>query len=217
MNATPRFEASRALFLALAVALSAAPALAQDTARGEVLFSLCAQCHNSDGSGNPETLAPAIAGLPAWFVTGQLKKFQSGGRGTHFDDISGMRMRPMSMWLRNDEDVASVAAYVSSLPKVNPAPTLKSGNAESGKMKYAPCTACHGVNGEGNQALNAPPLAGGSDWYQLTSLQKFKAGVRGTNPKDVTGMLMRPMSMTLADEQAMLDVIAYIATLTPAN
>ena len=106
---------------------------------------------------------------------------------------------------------------MAALPKVNPAPTLAGGNAEVGKQKYVPCIACHGMNGEGNQALNAPPLAGMSDWYQLTSLQKFKAGVRGTNPKDTTGMLMRPMSMTLADEQAMLDVIAYIATLTPAN
>ena len=219
MNATPRLEVSRALFLALAlaVALPAAPALAQDAARGEVLFSLCAQCHGSDGGGDPEALAPAIAGLPAWFVTGQLHKFRNGGRGTHFDDISGMRMRPMSMWLRDDADVANVAAYVSSLAKVNPAPTLEGGNAETGKQKYIPCVACHGVNGEGNQALNAPPLAGTSDWYQLTSLQKFKAGVRGTNPKDTTGMLMRPMSMTLADEQAMKDVLAYIATLTPAN
>jgi cytochrome c553 len=217
MNATPRLEAPRAVFLALAVALSAAPALAQDAARGEVLFSLCAQCHGSDGGGNPETLAPAIAGLPGWFVTGQLHKFRNGGRGTHFDDISGMRMRPMSMWLRNDEDVANVSAYVSALPKVKVATTLSGGNAEAGKAKYTPCVACHGMNGEGNQALNAPPLAGGSDWYQLTSLQKFKAGVRGTNPKDTTGMLMRPMSMTLADDQAMRDVIAYIATLNPAN
>jgi len=217
MNATPRFEASRILILALAVALFAAPAFAQDAARGKVLFSLCAQCHGSDGSGNPETLAPAIGGLPAWFVTGQLQKFRNGGRGTHFDDISGMRMRPMSMWLRDDADVANVAAYVASLPRMSPAPTLTGGNVETGKQKYMPCIACHGMNGEGNQALNAPPLVGGSDWYQLTSLQKFKAGVRGTNPKDTTGMLMRPMSMTLADEQAMKDVLAYIATLNPAN
>jgi len=217
MNATPRLETSRVLLLALALALPAAPALAQDVARGKVLFALCEQCHGSDGGGSAETLAPAIGGLPAWFVTGQLQKFRSGGRGTHFDDISGMRMRPMSMWLRNDEDVANVAAYVSSLPKTNPATTLTGGNVESGKLKFAPCVACHGPNGEGNQALNAPPLAGGSDWYQLTSLQKFKAGVRGTNPKDTTGMLMRPMSMTLADEQAMKDVLAYIATLTPAH
>jgi cytochrome c553 len=218
MNANLRLEASGALLaLALVVSLPAAEALAQDTARGEQLFALCAQCHEDNGGGNPETLAPAIGGLPAWFVTGQLKKFQAGGRGTHFDDISGMRMRPMSMWLRSDEDVANVAAYVASLPRVNPAPTLAGGNPETGKQKYTPCVACHGMSGEGNQALNAPPLAGASDWYQLTSLQKFKAGVRGTNPKDTSGMLMRPMSMTLADEQAMKDVIAYIATFTAKN
>ena len=210
MNAIRNALAAAVLVLALPVV----PALAQDTARGEQLFALCAQCHGDDGGGDAAALAPAIGGLPAWFVTGQLQKFRNGGRGTHFDDISGMRMRPMSMWLRDDADVASVAAYVASLPKVNPAPTLAGGNPETGKQKYIPCIACHGIHGEGNQALNAPPLAGMSDWYQLSALQKFKAGVRGTNPKDITGMLMRPMSMTLADEQAMLDVVAYIQTLS---
>jgi cytochrome c553 len=216
MNATQRLEA---LFLAvaLAVGLPAVQALGQDVARGKQLFALCAQCHGDHAEGSPDTLAPAIAGLPTWFVTGQLKKFQAGGRGTHFDDISGMRMRPMSMWLRSDDDVANVAAYVASLPRAHAAPTLTGGDAESGKQKYMPCIACHGMNGEGNVNLNAPPLAGSSDWYLLTSLQKFKAGVRGTNPKDTTGMLMRPMSMTLADDQAMRDVLAYIATLTPKS
>jgi hypothetical protein len=89
------------------------------------------------------------------------------------------------------------------------------GNAESGKRSTRVREPWR--QRQGNQALNAPPLAGASDWYQLTALQKFKAGVRGTNPKDTTGMLMRPMSMTLADEQAMKDVIAYIATLNPAH
>jgi cytochrome c553 len=219
MNATLRLEASKVvlLALALAVALPAGSALAQDAARGKQLFALCAQCHGDDASGNPETLAPAIGGLPEWYVVGQLQKFRNGGRGTHFDDISGMRMRPMSMWLRNDEDVANVAAYVASLARPVAQRVLTGGDVESGKQKYIVCTSCHGANGEGNQALNAPPLAGASDWYQLTSLQKFKAGVRGTNPKDTTGMLMRPMSMTLADDQAMKDVIAYIATLNPAH
>jgi cytochrome c553 len=216
MNATLRI-ATKVVPVALAAMLFAAPALAQDAAHGKVLFSLCAQCHGKDGAGSAETLAPAIGGLPAWYVSGQLHKFRNGGRGTHFDDISGMRMRPMSLWLRTDEDVADVTAYVASLAKPTPARTLTAGNAEAGKQKYLVCTSCHGANGEGNQALNAPPLAGASDWYQLTALQKFKAGVRGTNPKDTTGMLMRPMSMTLADEQAMMDVIAYIATLSPAN
>jgi cytochrome c553 len=215
MTSTRRLPSS--LWLLLAIVLAAGPALAQDVARGEELYQLCAQCHGEDGAGNPVALAPSIAVLPPWYIEGQLKKFKSGGRGTHFDDISGMRMRPMSMWLEGDADIANVAAYVATLPKVAAPATLAGGNPETGKQKYVPCIACHGMNGEGNQALNSPPLAGMSDWYQKVSLEKFKAGVRGTNPKDTTGMLMRPMSMTLADEQAMLDVIAYINTLTPKN
>jgi cytochrome c oxidase subunit II len=218
MNATPRLEGSWAflLALALAVALPTAGARAQDTERGHQLFKLCAQCHGDDGAGNAETLAPAIAGLPAWFVTAQLEKFRKGARGTHFDDIAGMRMRPMSMWLRGDEDVANVAAYVASLPKTNPAATLAGGNAESGKVRYPLCASCHGVNGEGNQAMNAPPLAGTSDWYGLSALQKFKAGVRG-GMQDPSGAIMRGMASSLPDDQAMLDVVAYISTLTSAN
>ena len=199
--------------LALSLSLFALPAAAQDLARGEQLYSLCAQCHGANGNGNPVALAPAIAGLPQWFMEAQLHKFQNGARGTHFDDIGGMRMRPMSMWLGSDADVANVSAYVASMPRATPEPALEGGNAEAGKAKYIPCVACHGVDGRGNQALNAPPLVGQSDWYQLTSLKNFKAGVRGTNPKDTTGALMRPMSMTLADEQAMKDVIAYIQSL----
>lgn len=199
--------------LATALALFALPAAAQDLARGEQLYELCAQCHGANGNGNQRFLAPAIAGLPQWFVEAQVHKFQNGARGTHFDDIGGMRMRPMSMWLGSDEDVTNVSAFVAAMPRATPERTLEGGNAEAGKAKYVPCIACHGVNGEGNQALNAPPLVGQSDWYQLTSLKNFKAGVRGTNPKDSTGALMRPMSMTLADEQAMKDVIAYIESL----
>jgi len=202
---------------ALALALTAAPATAQDVERGADLYRLCAMCHGAAGDGNHDALAPAIGGLPEWYVQAQLRKFQSGARGTHFDDIAGMRMRPMSRWLTTDEDVADVAAYVASLPRPDPEPELTSGDPVAGKAKYVPCIACHGVNGEGNQALNAPPLAGLSDWYQFTALKNFKAGVRGTNPQDATGALMRPMSMTLADDQAILDVIAYIQTLEPSE
>ena len=230
-NATLVRHASRALGVAalLGLALAAtqlsapvdanaqdetAAAAAVDPERGEKLYALCAQCHGANGAGNPMALAPSIAGLPQWFIEGQLKKFQSGARGTHFDDIAGMRMRPMSMWLETDDDTQAVAAFVAGMEPVEPVNTLSGGDAEAGKAKYLPCIACHGQNGQGNQALNAPPLAGTSDWYQLSSLKAFKAGVRGTNPLDTTGALMRPMSMTLADEQQMLDVIAYIGTLS---
>jgi cytochrome c oxidase subunit 2 len=143
----------------------------------------------------------------------QLEKFRSGLRGTHHEDIGGMRMRPMSMWLRGDADVAAVAAYVASLPAVRPEPELAGGDAERGQALYGPCIACHAVDGSGNQALSGPPLTRTGDWYQLTQLANFKAGVRGADPEDTYGGMMRGMVNTLPDEQAMLDVIAYIQTL----
>ena len=74
--------------------------------------------------------------------------------------------------------------------------------------------ACHGPTGGGNEAMRAPPLAKLDDWYVLTQLKKFKAGIRGTNPADLSGATMRPMAATLPDEQAMRDVIAHIQGLS---
>lgn len=189
------------------------PAPAQVVARGRELFALCTQCHLKDGRGNPLALAPAIAGLPQWYTYSQLQKFRAGHRGQHFDDIAGMRMRPMSLSLANDADVTAVAAYVASLPPVVPKPVLTGGDAARGQALYAPCAACHAPDGSGNQVVFGPPLRYSNDWYQLTQLANFRAGVRGTKAGDTSGALMRPMSLTLPDEQAMRDVLAYIATL----
>jgi cytochrome c553 len=187
---------------------------AQDEARGAVLFDLCAQCHGPSGEGNRFFLAPAIAGMDEWYVAGQLNKFRDGLRGRHFDDISGMRMRPMAMTLVDDGDLEIVARYVANLPRANPSPELEGGDAARGAAFYATCSACHGAAGEGMPTLFGPPLAHQSDWYMLSQLQKFRAGVRGSDPKDPIAIMMRPMAIALPDEQAMRDVIAYIATLS---
>jgi len=191
------------------------PAFADDD-RGEVLYDLCKTCHGPDGGGMELSLAPAIAGLDAWYVESQLKAFKSGVRGVHADDLGGLRMYPMSLWLTSDEDIASVATFVAGLPKAAPAPTLEGGDASRGAISYKVCVACHGTAGEGNKVLNSPPLAGMSDWYLQTTLEKFKTGVRGTNPKNPTEMLMRGMALSLTDEQAIKDVVAHIMTF-PSN
>jgi len=180
---------------------------------GQELFAACASCHGAKGEGNPSIAAPAIAGLPAWYVEAQLVKFRTGVRGAHPDDYEGLRMRPMSRQMRDEGEVKRVAEYVASMPLTKPAKTLD-GDATAGAASYATCLACHGPNGAGNEALKAPPIAGQSDWYLLAQLKKFKAGVRGANPKDVTGGQMRPMAMTLADETAMKNVVAHISTLS---
>jgi cytochrome c553 len=184
-----------------------------DPERGEALFALCAQCHGSQGQGNPDIEAPSIAGLPGWYVQSTLMKFRAGGRGTHPADFAGMRMRPMSLWLREDDDVQHVSAYVAELPAHKPEPMLQGGDASRGAALYAPCIACHMPDGSGNPSLGSPPLKHASDWYLLSQLKKFKNGIRGTNPMDTNGALMVGMVQTLPDEQAMKDVIAHIMTL----
>lgn len=93
------------------------------------------------------------------------------------------------------------------------ATTLAAGDPAKGKALYATCGACHGANGEGMEALNAPRLQGQEEWYLIRQLQNFKAGIRGSNPKDTYGMQMAPMAQTLPTDQAMEDVAAYIKSL----
>jgi cytochrome c oxidase subunit 2 len=90
------------------------------------------------------------------------------------------------------------------------------GNAEAGKAAYAVCAACHGANGEGNVAMNAPRLNGQGAWYLERQLRLFKAGARGTHEKDVFGKMMAPMAATLVDDAAIANVAAYVATLPDA-
>jgi cytochrome c oxidase subunit II len=201
-------------FVAAAVGalLAASAASADDHARGRELFQLCAQCHGPEGGGDQMALAPDIAGMPAWYVAAQLKNFRNGVRGLHPNDTAGLRMYPMSLSLRSDADIEAVASYVASLPKPKPAVTVD-GDASKGQALFQLCAACHGAQGAGNQQMNAPRLAGTSDWYLLSTLQKFKTGVRGSNPKNTNAVLMRGFASQLPDEQAMRDVVSYINTL----
>lgn len=186
--------------------------LAEENARGRALFDLCAQCHGSAAQGMELSLAPAIAGLDDWYVVSQLNVFKSGARGMNWQDVGGMRMHPMSLWLRSDEDVKAVAGYVASLEKVVPPAMVEGGNVAQGKALYATCSACHGKAGEGNQGMNSPPLSHMSDWYLVSTLEKFKEGIRGANPANPNAVMMRGMSNMLTDDQAIKDVVSYIST-----
>lgn len=83
----------------------------------------------------------------------------------------------------------------------------------SGEALYAPCIACHGANGEGNATLAAPAIAGQSEAYLTRQLRNYRRGIRGTDPADTGGAQMRPMAAILANDAAVADVAAYIASL----
>jgi cytochrome c oxidase subunit 2 len=205
----------------LAFVLAALPLLAfgcsparPGLARGREVYKTCMPCHGADGTGNQRYHAPAIAGLPQWYVEAQLTKFKDGIRGAHPDDNEGALMRPMAKTLYRPGDIPSVAEYVATLRAVPQKGTLTLGDVAAGQERYAGlCATCHGMDGRGNKDLSAPAIAGQSDWYLYKQLQKFKSGMRGAHPQDVTGQQMAAMSSTLEDTTAMLNVVAFIRTL----
>ena len=188
------------------------PVWAGDAAAGKAAYAVCQACHGAQGEGNIALNAPALAGQGEWYTSRQLSNFREGIRGTNPKDAYGAQMRPMAMTLADNNAVANVSAYAASLGAPKNTVTA-GGNPDKGKGTYGTCAACHGAKGEGNQALNAPALAMLQDWYLVRQLQNYKAGIRGTHAKDSFGAQMRPMAMILADDQAIKDVAAYIATL----
>lgn len=106
--------------------------------------------------------------------------------------------------------------WLAGYPTYRETLATPAGDPTIGQGQYAVCVACHGSQGEGNQALNAPKLAGQSDWYLRKQLLNYKAGIRGTHEQDIYGQQMRPMAMTLVDTTAINNVIAYIGTLPDA-
>jgi cytochrome c oxidase subunit 2 len=95
-----------------------------------------------------------------------------------------------------------------------PAQETVTGDVANGRKLFEPtCGVCHSANGQGIWAVNAPKLAGMSDWYLVRQLQNFKTGVRGTHPEDEYGFQMTSMVQALGDDQAINDVVAYINTL----
>jgi cytochrome c oxidase subunit 2 len=195
------------------MALGCQPGPKSGAGQGAALYDTCQPCHGRSGEGNPHLKVPPIAGLPEWYLTAQLEKFKTDVRGAHPDDMDGHRMRPMARTLRHPGDVAAIAKYVAALPARPQPGTLTVGDRTAGEAAFAVCTACHGMQGEGNQDLSAPPLRGQADWYMVSQLHKFKNGMRGAHPDDVTGTQMAAMASTLADSAAVYDVVAYIRTL----
>lgn len=207
----------RFIFVSMTVvaALAACSAPTDPMAQASARFTQCTPCHGDQGWGRDDLQAPPIAGLPAWYVESQLAKFRQGLRGSHFDDAGGLRMRPMALTLPADADVKAMAQYVEKLPK--PATKgdrkLQGTDLTKGAQAFASCTACHGMDGSGNQAMGAPPIAGHPDWYIASQVRKFKAGVRGTKPGDTQGPTMRAIALSFPDDSAIDNVAAHVASL----
>ena len=175
----------------------------------------CAACHGAAGEGNRALGAPALVQLSTDYLARQLSHFVNGVRGAHPDDAAGKRMA-LSAANLSESDISDLAALITTeLPPARPAATI-SGDAARGEDYYVNiCSACHSGNGQGNDALGAPALAGLNDWYLKSSYQSYLEGIRGTHPDDFYGAQMARLAPALAKGDDIDDVIAFITALPP--
>ncbi len=115
------------------------------------------------------------------------------------------------------EGEAEFQQWLTSHPTFREYQTKVTADIDKGKALYQVCGACHGANGEGNAALNAPKLSGLGRDYLKRQLNYFKQGVRGSDEQDAFGQQMKPMAAVIADDTSMEHLIAYMDTFPKLN
>jgi cytochrome c553 len=196
------------IFSSLFVLIGTGAAQAQ---QGEALYATCVACHGADGAGNVALNSPALAGQLPGYLERQLQHFKSGVRGADSRDIQGQQMRGMAAMLADDAAIATVVAYIGTLPPGRGVAVEY--DQRNGDNQYnAACGACHGGKAQGNSALNSPRLAGLDAAYLRRQYNNFAAGIRGSHPDDRYGKQMKMMSTVLTVEKDINDVMGYIVS-----
>ncbi len=203
----------RSIVLAFCLLLSTFAAASDKPVIAPAELVYCSVCHGMDLKGNRNIQAPRLSGMEAWYVARQLEAFSNGWRGTHDADLPGIEMRPMAEALSAAE-IQEATRYVEAVRSTKPQPTIQ-GDAARGRSQFQSCAVCHGAQAEGNQLLGSPALTTQNDWYLVTQLRNFRNGIRGQHAEDTYGQQMRAAAQLLADDNTILDVVAYISTLQP--
>jgi cytochrome c oxidase subunit 2 len=111
------------------------------------------------------------------------------------------------------EEEAAFQKWLATQPTYSQVRAMVAGDVAAGQQTFAVCSSCHGTQGEGNPAMNAPKLAGQAAWYLTQQLSAYRRNVRGSAELDQYGKQMDPFAEMLADDSAIRSVAAYIGTL----
>src|SRR5690606_25701767 len=103
--------------------------------------------------------------------------------------------------------------WLSSQPTFSETQNQANADIAAGEQQFAVCASCHGQQGEGNVAMNAPRLNGLQPWYIERQIRYYQEGIRGANANDTYGQQMAPMAAMLSTPEAIRNVAAYIAQL----
>lgn len=186
-----------------------------DVENGKSLYQTCVACHGDNGQGNDAMQAPALAGQYPWYLAQQLDNYNAGKRGSNADDANGAQMLPMAKLVADEQTKADILAYIATM-EIQSADKaqLDAETMRNGSRQYnAQCSACHGTNGKGNEALKSPNLTLLSADYLTRQLQNYRSGVRGYHQHDKYGKQMRMMANTISSDKNLQDIVAFIQTL----
>ena len=173
---------------------------------GSSLYETCAACHQSDGSGVADNGIPIIAGQHYEVIVAQLVDFRR-------TDRVDLRMNAFAArhHLEGPQDLADVAAYISSIP-VRQTSEVGTGQftAYGAQVYRRACVSCHGADAEGNGQLRYPRLAGQHYGYLVRQIEMMIGGTRFNMSWDHAELLK---SLT---DQEIAGVADYVARLKPA-
>jgi len=182
--------------------------LTPDIDNGRQLFkTYCITCHGPEGWGVAGSGYPQIAGQLKDVIIKQLADFRAGNR-----DNPIMRSFSSRRSLGGPQEIADVAAYVSSLPMT---PRNDKGfnlRLEEGKRIYDElCADCHGERGEGDPKKHVPRIQGQHYSYLMRQFNWIRNGRRRNADKK---MVEQIQDMTPREQTA---VMSYVAHITPDN
>ena len=185
--------------LALAFALAACSAYAQDKAQG-IAAQVCAACHAADGNSVAATNPKLAAQFPE-YVQKQLADFkaQAGQKPARESAI----MNGMAANL-SEADIKALAGFYSG-QALKPAVASDKDLAAQGQKLWRggdaaagipACAGCHGPSGAGIPA-QYPRVAGQFADYVAAQLTAFREGKRANDPNG----MMRGVAAHLTDRQ----------------
>jgi cytochrome c553 len=198
----------------LAALLLAISALSVSSLADDAYQTHCASCHGASGGGNPSVGAPNLTLFSNAYLERQLRGFQEGWRDTTDPYTQTMSAAVGAL---DAGVVAEALLAIDQLPDLRKISVAKpaAGNADRGADLYtAYCSACHGTNAGGNDALGAPTLLGLDARYLARQYRHFSEGRRGFHADDRYGKQMNRLSRSLKDPSLIDDVSAYVAQLS---
>lgn len=177
-----------------------------ETKAGQAKTGTCTACHNADGNSTVPNW-PKIAGQYEDYLVKQLKEYRMGDKGPRFEASMYAMVANLT-----DQDIADLAAFYShqkqTMGKANAQyvslgeKIYRGGNIQTG---VTACLACHGPDGQGNEAAKFPRLAGQHATYIENQLRAFKDGKRKNSPNG----MMESISRSMSDEE-MKAVSSYV-------